>query len=47
MLSNRKKLSILVLFAMFSFLTADEMIMSYAKLRAILRFLEHITSSLF
>ena len=45
MLSNRKKPSILVLFATFSFLTADEIIMTYVKLRANLRFLDHITSS--
>lgn len=34
MLSNRKKPSILVLFATFSFLTANDVIMTYAKLRA-------------
>ena len=45
MLSKRNKPSILVLFAMFSFLTADEMIMTCEKLRAHLRFLDHITSS--
>ena len=45
MLSNRKRPSILVLFATFSFLTADELIMTYAKLRANLRFLDHISAS--
>ena len=46
MLSSRKKPSILVLFATFSFLTAAEMIMTCEKLRGNLRFLDHITSSL-
>ena len=45
MLSNRKKPSILVLFATFSFLTADEIIMTYVKLRANLTFLDHISAS--
>ena len=45
MLSNRTKPSILVLFATFSFLTADEIIMTYVKLRANLTFLDHISAS--
>ena len=39
------KPSILVLFATFSFLTADEIIMTYVKLRANLTFLDHISAS--
>ena len=45
MLSNRKKLSVVILFATYSFLTVDEMIITYAKLRANLRFLDHISAS--